>query len=107
MNFASRYPHAVFQVCFRPDVLQPFLIRLQIGKAQEVFSADRIKEFGVFVVVKKNLKIFVAADAVVITAFGTNKKCFPQGVDGAYIITLRAFGKPFFNKNGVFYWNWK
>jgi hypothetical protein len=44
------------------------------------------------IVVKKYLKVFRAADAMVVIAFRAYEEVFPQFGDGAYIVAIRALG---------------
>ena len=52
-----------------------------------------LKKFGVLLVVKNNVIVFVAADAVMVIALGTNKECFTQVGNGTDIITVRELKK--------------
>jgi hypothetical protein len=72
------------------------LVRLQVGKMQEVLGTDVLEQDVVLVIIKKDLKILGAADPVMVIAFGADEQAFPQFRDRTYIIAIRAFcPKPF------------
>jgi len=66
------------------------LIRLQIGETEKIARTDILKQFFVLLVIKNDLVIFIAADTVVLAAFGTYEQRFPQIGDGTDVIAFRT-----------------
>ena len=57
---------------------------------QEVLRPDILEQDLVLIVVKKDLKIFRAADPVMMRAFRANKNIFPQLRNGTDVIAVGA-----------------
>ena len=57
-----------------------------------------LEKFGVLLVVKNYVVVFVAADAVMVIAFGTYKKGFTKVGNSADVITVRALGPKSFRR---------
>ena len=93
--------NGVMDIRFGIGFLEPGLIGFQVYKAQLVFRFDMSEQFFVNVVIKQDLKILLAANAVMIVAFGANIFAFVQFRYCTGVFAIRALGPQAFR--GIFF----
>src|SRR6185312_649760 len=76
----------------RPGLFQSFLVRFQIGEMQEILGPDVLEKHLILVVIEKDLEVFCASYAVMVVAFGTYEKIFPEFGYRTDIVAVGAFG---------------
>ena len=59
---------------------------------EKVLGAYILKENIVFVVIEKNIEVFIAANTVMVAAFWAHEEVLPQFRYRTYIITAWTFG---------------
>lgn len=67
------YRYGIMDIRFGIGFFQPFIIRLEVNKAKEIFREYICEKFCGLSFIKKNTEILITADAVMVFAFRTNR----------------------------------
>src|SRR5258706_1630857 len=73
-HLACSDPDRICDIRFTPGFFQSFLVRFQVGEMKEIFGTNILKEDIIFIIVAKNLEIFITANPVMVTIFRTYNK---------------------------------